>query len=885
MRSNLAVVWDPGPEREYAPGLPNPKPYRPLWTPRVIPGGLRTPRIFAAFSIVQSVASSNPAAAATTVAQTWPTAAPTKGNLLIFCLTFRTTGTVTEATSQGWTRISPQGTNSTTSSQTEQWYLVATSGMTTAGPTFTLPSSVLYETVQYEVSGWGGATPTLDQTGNTNNSNTVTTFTTTVSATITAASEFIAGAAGNAEGNTAGTVFNASTAGGSATFGADISQVNPGKNQEGIDAAWATSGASGTSPSITTNYSSSTNTHFSAVIATFKGVSPFKNSAGNLVMSTPHGRALRRRASQWSLAPQEMSSSNNVVPIVFSRASTLVVSGKRRTKRAGLFFRTSDEPRTIFQDRVIALAESQQASGRLRGPRYWLFSYLSYYLNTPPLKLSAESWVGFGKRRRRGGWRIVNTVMNGLAPLGTPMKNSAGWMVQWLRRPLRRRLGALWSRVDQGNPMLSSSGSNNPQVEPAVFHIRRRSRVRTYVETQTSFWDQVITLAATQQSAGRLRQPRQPRYPSTATAPNPLRNSAGWLVYWAKRAWRRRSGSWVGPFDSANAMLSASGASPQVEPAASWISGGRRRTRQGVVRSTDVAPTIYQDVAIAATRGAGATGRLRGPRYWFVSWMVTYSGGVLANPLKNMAGYLVNWMRRPQRRRAGNLPRVSDQTNFNLNPAGGGNPQVEPASNLIPGGRRRGRQVRAPGETRTSFWDQVLSTGASQQSQGRLRGPRPWLPVLATAPNPLKNMAGNLIQWLRRPSRRRAGFYPGQADRQSTTLSQTATPSFNPADFSTSSFRSGRSRRRVGRSQRRVDSGATGLLQQAISSVVGVWAQARLKERRPWYVNLVVVTAPIIVQPVYFIVKALARSGRVVALTRSGIVSVLSRSGKTRAKQ
>jgi hypothetical protein len=54
-RGALALTWyEPEYKTQYIPALPNPKPYKPLWTPRVIPGGLKTPRIYAAWGHVNN---------------------------------------------------------------------------------------------------------------------------------------------------------------------------------------------------------------------------------------------------------------------------------------------------------------------------------------------------------------------------------------------------------------------------------------------------------------------------------------------------------------------------------------------------------------------------------------------------------------------------------------------------------------------------------------------------------------------------------------------------------------------------------------------------------------------------------------------------------------
>ena len=221
-----------------------------------------------AFTIVQSQAAASGVTGTPTTSLTW-SPAPTNGNLLVVALTFRGNATVSEATAQGWIQAVGNIQNGTTA-QTEIWYRVAGAGEGTTGPSFNT-AAVLYQIVQAEVSGFTG-TPTLDKTG----SQIATASLTDVvsAASITAASEFVFAGCGNREGATTGITFSTSTAGGSATIGSPepIQNVNAAKNGEGLRASWATSGGSGTSPSITFNLSATTNNNLTAGIATFQGV-------------------------------------------------------------------------------------------------------------------------------------------------------------------------------------------------------------------------------------------------------------------------------------------------------------------------------------------------------------------------------------------------------------------------------------------------------------------------------------------------------------------------------------------------------------------------------------------------------------------------------------
>ncbi len=258
---------------------PRPQPgWRP-WKPVVLPGGLP---ILNAFTIVQHpipATGTSDASGNTVSSSTWASN-PVQGNLLGATLTFRGNATTSEGTTQGWIK-GPTITNGTTC-QTEIWYRVAGAAEGAGEPTFVISANTLYVVDLVEISGFTG-TPTLDRTG-TAAGGPVATLATAVSATTTAASEFVFGGCGDAQGNTAGITWSASTAGGGATLGADIDTTNPPKNGEGLRDTWATSGASGTSPSITFNLSASTSTKLAACIASFKDV-----AAANVVVLLPQG--------------------------------------------------------------------------------------------------------------------------------------------------------------------------------------------------------------------------------------------------------------------------------------------------------------------------------------------------------------------------------------------------------------------------------------------------------------------------------------------------------------------------------------------------------------------------------------------------------------------
>lgn len=249
-----------------APRLPG---WRP-WKPVVLPGGLP---ILNAFSIVQhaittSGVTSNASGNTGTVIS-WSTN-PTNGNLLCLALTFRGNATTSESTSplQNWIK-GPTITNGTLC-QTEIWYRVAGAGEGSTGPTFTISATTLFEIAMAEATGFTG-TPTLDVSGTATGSN-VSTLNPVVSSVTTADNDFVFACCGNAEGSTAGVVFNASTANGNATLGADIDTVNAPKNGEGLRDTWATAGLNTTTPGIVFNLSSTSHTVLAGCIVAFMSV-------------------------------------------------------------------------------------------------------------------------------------------------------------------------------------------------------------------------------------------------------------------------------------------------------------------------------------------------------------------------------------------------------------------------------------------------------------------------------------------------------------------------------------------------------------------------------------------------------------------------------------
>lgn len=204
-----------------------------------------------------------------TTSLTWP-AAPTNGNLLLCFFTFRINATPTEATAQGWIRITGSVATNGANCQSEIWYRIAGVGEGTTGPSFNFGVGSLYHLAMAEITGFTG-TPTLDRQGTATATGLAAVTVQTALAT-TAATELVFAGCGDSQGNTAGIAWSASTAGGGATLGADIDTINPTKNGEGIRDVWATSGASGTTPSITFNLSPATNVVLAAGIATFKDV-------------------------------------------------------------------------------------------------------------------------------------------------------------------------------------------------------------------------------------------------------------------------------------------------------------------------------------------------------------------------------------------------------------------------------------------------------------------------------------------------------------------------------------------------------------------------------------------------------------------------------------
>ncbi len=395
----------------------------------MLPGGLP---ILNAYAIVQHPAPGTGTSDATgnAIGPAWASA-PTQGNLLTMALTFRGNATTGDNTTQGWIK-GPTITNGTTC-QTEIWYRVAGVGESTTGPQMQISVSTLFVIDMAEVNGFTG-TPTLDRTG-TAIGTAVATLATAVSATTTAASEFVFGACGNAEGNTAGITFSASTAGGGATLGADIDTTNPPKNGEGLRDTWATSGTSGTSPSITFNLSASTATKLAACIASFKGV------VAAAVTVLPNTRAmdqsrefmlLYRRPRQLSLVPDQPSL---MVTSLRKRVLALVRRGKSFEPPWTQLIAPVNPAFVEFWRKRLAWPRSWQKRGRSVGPPWGQAvvpppGFVTWPVRRPRLRELI--------RRRTTGW-----IISGVAdPISTSARRRP---VAWLRKS--RPIDISWASV------------------------------------------------------------------------------------------------------------------------------------------------------------------------------------------------------------------------------------------------------------------------------------------------------------------------------------------------------------------------------------------------------------------------------------------------------
>jgi hypothetical protein len=393
------------------------------------------------------------------------------------------------------------------------------------------------------MTGFSG-TPTLDRTGTASGGG-VSTLAVPVSSTTTAASEFVFGDCGDGEGNTTGITFSASTAGGGATLGADIDRTNPPKNGEGLRDTWATSGASGTSPSITFNLSAATNTALAACIATFKGVvtvaNPFKHSAGYLVsggskrqrrrVSSLHSlqtittpiltqevpqarpaaayfqtgtrRPARRRVGFWHTIAQAVNTSwtGVVAPGLPAGEALLVAGSQRLRRRAGSSLRIGDQSNAVMvSDSQITV--SGQAGWRSAAPSPArpnppnLLLFLLVTVVAAPFKHAAGYLVMVykaGRRvsRRMGYWPIWVQQSTPLLTPDLPQTKPGLVMVQWQRRRARRRIG-VWDTIAQAvnTAWTASSAPALPAGEALLVagtgRLRRRSRSTHTVASQSN---------------------------------------------------------------------------------------------------------------------------------------------------------------------------------------------------------------------------------------------------------------------------------------------------------------------------------------------------------------------------------------------------------------
>jgi hypothetical protein len=403
-------------------------------------------------------------------------------------------------------------------------------------------STVTWAYSQIEITGFTG-TPTLDRTG-TAIGTAVSTLATAVSATITAASEFVFGGCGDTQGATAGITWSASTTGGGATLGADIDTRNPPKNGQGLRDTWATSGGSGTSPSITFNLSAATNTTLSACIATFQGVvtatNPFKHSAGYLVsggskrqrrrVSSLHSlqtittpiltqaipqvqpaaayfqtgtrRPARRRVGFWHTIAQAVNTSWTGVaaPLLPPGEALLVAGSQRLRRRAGSSLRIGDQSNAVMvSDSQITVSgqagwrSAAPSPARLNPPNLLLFLLVTVVV--APFKHAAGYLVMVykaGRRisRRMGYWPIWVQQSWPLLTPDLPQTKPGLVMIQWQRRRARRRIG-VWDTIAQAvnTAWTASSAPGLPAGEALLVagtgRLRRRSR-STYTTASQS---------------------------------------------------------------------------------------------------------------------------------------------------------------------------------------------------------------------------------------------------------------------------------------------------------------------------------------------------------------------------------------------------------------
>jgi hypothetical protein len=242
-----------------------------------------------AYSIIQHIdpAGSGQSTSATTGATTalvWPQKT-LAGSLLVAGLSL---GSALSATC-----ITPNWRLATGSAGPAQiWYNPYAHGNDLA-PVFVTNVSTAYS---LQIAEIGGITNAQFDVAGSNTGSNVASLTTAVSSPTKFASEFIFGVS-NIGNNSSGTVgVTASSAAGSATIGGDIDNqpADGAVLGQGGATNWATTGALGTSPSLTFNYDRSTLMAVSVVVASFIGTTTMGFLRGNNLRPHPFSPGLAR---------------------------------------------------------------------------------------------------------------------------------------------------------------------------------------------------------------------------------------------------------------------------------------------------------------------------------------------------------------------------------------------------------------------------------------------------------------------------------------------------------------------------------------------------------------------------------------------------------------
>lgn len=368
------------------------------------------------------------------------------------------------------------------------------------------------------------------------------------------------------------------------------------------------------------------------------------------------------------------------------------------------------------------------------------------------------------------GTTWINVVAPGLVNPISPLKNSAGIMIQ---SPLggrpRRRAGPWAVLVDmQSTYPGGGGGSSSPQREPAsVWYpaLRgRRQHRRAPDNAGTLFQDRVISSTKDRLSIGRVRQHYSRWWQGVSeilfAPPNPLKNPVAWLVMAMRgsRPRRRLGQPPVRMLDATSRTLSAPPLPPQVEPASVWTRPWQRRNSRTRTSDTGSA-TTFQDVVIARAVERTWLGRVRQS---FIRWLEQWAPGLdfPPNPLKNPAGYMVAAGKRAIRRRGSWSGAVDQASAINAFPPAP--PQVEPASNWLTASRerrRRGTGIRTFDQTQRTYQDNVISSAEDRGVSGRVRQHfTRWVQGVAVGlfapPNPLKNPVSYMVAVGRRVARR-----------------------------------------------------------------------------------------------------------------------------------